>query len=64
MRTIGYLVINNNIIKVLIEHKKHSRRLRIRNSGSLGIFLEDESYHLEENKDLLDMLLNNKTIEV
>jgi len=66
MQTTGYLIIGGKRILVLVQHKRYSRLMKVRKSGKEGNRFEDEESYLSqpENCELLDRLLQGKTIEL
>lgn len=64
MQTIGHLKIGQYTILVLVRQKKYGRALKLRKSGKLGIYLEDESIFLRDELALLKRLQGGKVISV
>ena len=66
MQTTGYLIIGGQKVLILVRHKRHSRLLKIRESGRDGQRFEAEEQFLTlpENRHLLEQLLQGETIEV
>ena len=62
MQYIGYLLINNEKIKVLVREAKTYRSLKIRKSGEDGNRLSDESDHLVDHPFLIRELKNGISI--
>jgi hypothetical protein len=64
MQFTGFLIINEEKIKVLVQESKTARRLKVRSQGSYGAYLSDESTFLQENKGLFQELKSGKTISL
>ena len=65
MQTTGYLDVNNEITLVLVRQNKYSRSMKLRKSGKVGVFLEDESYSLEiDHPELMKKLKQGETISL
>ncbi len=66
MQTTGYVIVNGRKILVLVRHKRHSRQMRMRQSGRDGTRFEDEERFLAlpENERMLQSLLQGKTVEL
>lgn len=64
MQYTGYLLVNNEKIKVLIREGKTYRSLKVRQSGVDGNFLSDESDHLASYPSLIRELKNGSQISV
>lgn len=65
MQTIGYIVINNKKILVLVRIssiKANHVTMKIRKSGSDGSHFSDEEKYLETEPTKLNELLNGKVI--
>jgi len=64
MQTHGHLMINNQMILVLVRHKKYGRAFKKRLTGTDGTFFEDESCFLSNNKEIFDRLLSGEVINI
>lgn len=64
MQYTGYLLINNEKIKVLVREGKTYRSLKIRQSGVDSNFLSDESDYLASYPSLIRELKNGSQISV
>lgn len=64
MQTIGHLKVIDEIILVLVRQKKYSRAFKIRQSGALGVFMEDESYFLEDSPKIVEKLKRGEVVSL
>jgi len=66
MQDTAHIIVHGKIIKVLRRSVKYGVQLKLRKSGQLGTFLDDESIYLELNEELsktkLNELLEGKVI--
>ena len=64
MQYIGYLLINDEKIKVLVKEEETYRSLKIRQSGADGDFLANESDQLSIYPSVIRELKNGSQISV
>ena len=61
---LAHVVVQGKKILVLLRPARLHVSLKLRKSGPDGMYLEDESKHLEENNSQLDKLLTGKVIKL
>ena len=61
---LAYLIVAGQKVLALQRATKYGVALKLRTSGPDGVYLEDESKHLEENKGLIDELMAGKVIKL
>jgi len=64
MQTIGYIVVDDEKVKLLARPTKYGKALKIRKSGADGVHFEDEEIFLSENPDLMKRLISGEVISV
>jgi len=64
MQTTGYLAVDKQITLILVRQKKYGRALKIRKSGGLGTYFEDESIFLQDNPSLFKQLKDGNVISI
>lgn len=62
MQDLAHLRIDGRVLLVLRRKRKCGISIRLRRSGGLGIFLEDESIFLSESKPHLNRLMAGETL--
>ena len=64
MQALGYIVIDDEIIRVLVRQRKYDRAIRIRQSGKKEAYFPDEEYFLQERPEIVLRLKNNETVNL
>lgn len=64
LQTLGYLLIDDKKILVLVRQKKYTRCFKLRKSGADGSRFEEEEIYLSKNRQKLYRLLNGEVIEL
>ena len=64
MQTLGYLMVNNQKVLVLVRSKKYSRIFKLRLTGKDGDFFDEESYFMSKNKEFFEKLLSGKVVDL
>ena len=66
MQDAAHVIVNGQRILVLrrVNLAANCVSLKVRNTGQAGMYLPDESAHLEENPDALEKLLDGKVIKL
>lgn len=64
MQFSAHLVINGETVKVLVRESKTRRQLKLRNTGTAGVFLEDESRFLAEDDERIQLLKEGNVVSL
>ena len=64
MQTIGYVILDNQKVLVLVRARKYGRSLKLRKTGKDGIHFSDEQVGLQADPELKAALLNNQVVNL